>query len=241
MAQYRNRAGQSTREMARKRRESAFSIGIGTLLLALVIYLLINNQYLFGIGGGGVLILLIILRMLPDWMGKRIDNKFKEERMAIRGARGEEKVGDLLSELSEGYSIIHDVVSPYGNIDHIVIGKDAGVFLLETKAHGGKISLDGTTLLLNGHLPEKDFISQTIRNAYWLREEIGKITGEKPWITPVLVFTNAFVPGMPPVKGITIINKRYLLQKIKNERHPNSASKKVWEMRETIEQRLFSA
>ena len=115
---------------------------------------------------------------------------------------------------------MHDIESPYGNIDHIVIGKNAGIFLLETKAHGGKVEVNGETLLVNGKLPEKDFIAQALRNSYWLRDEISQIVGDKPWITPILVFTNAFVPPTRPVKGVSIINKKYLLNFLQKPTDP---------------------
>jgi hypothetical protein len=50
--------------------------------------------------------------------------------------------------------VIHDVVSPYGNIDHIVLNAQGGIFLIETKAHGGRVSVVDGRLLVNGHDPE---------------------------------------------------------------------------------------
>ena len=114
--------------------------------------------------------------------------KLKEEKRAIRGARSEEKIGDMLTELSEDYLVLHDIDSPYGNIDHVVFSKRNGVFLIETKSHGGKVTVEGRTLLVNGKLPEKDFIAQALQNSFWLKKEIGNLIGPSPWITPILVF-----------------------------------------------------
>src|SRR6202790_1492503 len=45
-----------------------------------------------------------------------------------RGAQGEEHVGGLLEELSDGgWQVIHDATLGRGNVDHILIGP-AGVF-----------------------------------------------------------------------------------------------------------------
>jgi hypothetical protein len=43
--------------------------------------------------------------------------------------------------------------------------------VLETKAHGGRVTVKDGRLLVNGHDPEKDFIAQALHNTYWLREK----------------------------------------------------------------------
>jgi len=96
--------------------------------------------------------------------------------------------------------VLHDIESPYGNIDHIVIGKNNGIFLLETKAHGGKVTIERGHTLGQREATEKDFIAQCLRNTYWLRDEVEKVVGLKPWISPILVFTNAFISATRPVK-----------------------------------------
>ena len=57
--------------------------------------------------------------------------------------------------------------------------------------------------LVNGKMPEKDFVAQALKNSYWLREETERLLKVKPWITPVVVFTKAFVIFGPPVKGVS--------------------------------------
>jgi hypothetical protein len=118
-----------------------------------------------------------------------------------------------------------------------VIVKESGLFLLETKAHGGRISVKEGRLLVNGHDPEKDFIAQALHNRYWLREKTRPVLNLEPWITPVLVFTNAFVERTAPVKGVKITNKNYLLSILLK---PNSKAgdSAVWENRAKILQAL---
>jgi hypothetical protein len=145
--------------MAKKRRQSAVWIGIFGIAVLLVLWLFLQNSKAWGIGGTGILILLFLIRIIPDLIDRKVGKKLKEEKRAIRGAKGEEKIGELLEGLPDDYHILHDIESPYGNIDHIVIAKNAGIFLLETKAHGGKVEVNGETLLVNGKLPEKDFIA----------------------------------------------------------------------------------
>lgn len=233
-----HQAGKSTREMAEKRRKTGIWIGVFGIVLIIIVGVLLQYSKALAIGGVGLLVLLVLLRILPDLFDRKTAKKHKEMKRAIRGAKGEEKIGDLLSALSADYHILHDIVSPYGNIDHIVIGRNSGIFLVETKAHGGKVSMDGETLLVNGKLPEKDFIAQALRNAYWLRDEVSRFAGSKPWITPILVFTNAYVSPTNPVKGVIILNKKYLLDLLQRESRPNAKIARVWELREAISQHL---
>ena len=235
---YKRRAGKSTREMASRRRRSALWIaGIG-LAIMVVAMLFIQNAKALGIGGIGILILLVLMRIFSDLIERQVDRKIKLEKRAVRGAKAEEKIGELLAELSDEYYVLNDIESPYGNIDHIVIGKNSGVFLIETKAHGGKVEVSGETILVNGKIPEKDFMAQTLKNSYWLRDKISEIVGIKPWITPIIVFTNAFVSPTRPIKGVAIINKKYLLFTLRRASRPHTILMQVWGNKERIEKAL---
>jgi len=205
----------------------------------LLILLVASNIKVAGAGIIGVFGLLILVRFLTDYMDVRARRMRKEERRAARGARAEERIGAILDELGEDYFVLHDVSSLYGNIDHIVICKYGGVFLIETKAHGGRVYVSNGQLLVNGHEPEKDFIAQALRNTYWLRDRICDEINVKIWITPVLVFTNAFVERTAPIKGVNIINKRYLPNVLQrsNTRTQNLAA---WENRERIQEALYA-
>jgi hypothetical protein len=207
------RAGKSTRQMA--------------------------NARTAGIGGMGVLLLLILLQVVPDLIEGSVGRKLKKEKRAIRGARAEEVIGALLADLSEDYYVLNDIDSPYGNIDHIVISKYSGIFLIETKAHGGRVEVKGETLFVNGKIPEKNFIAQALSNAYWLRDEISQIVGSKPWINPIIVFTNAFVSQTTPVKGVSIIPKKYLLNALHRQNRSNAVNEQVWAKKENIGDRLM--
>jgi len=132
---------------------------------------------------------------------------FRFARAYLSGAKGKEKIGSLLETLGEDYLVIYDIESPYGNIDHIVINKQSGVFLLETKAHGGRVSVKNGHLLVNGHDPEKDFIAQVLNNTYWLKEKTCNTINVEVWIIAVLVFTNAFVERRLQSKELRLSTK----------------------------------
>ena len=223
--------------MADKRYRSRVWFVLIAMAAVLLILVVVFKSMAWGIGGLSVLGLLFLARFILDCVDTRARRMVREERRAIRGAKAEEKIGAVLDSLGENYWVIHDVTSPYGNVDHIVIGKENGVFLIETKAHGGRVSVVNGRLLVNGHEPEKDFFAQTLRNTYWLRDRIRSAINVEVWITPVLVFTNAFVERTAPVKKVTIINKKYLPNVLRRS-DSRARNQLVWERRREISETL---
>ena len=119
----------------------------------------------------------------------------------------------MLEGLDDRFLVFHDLPSPYGNIDHLVISKQA-VFLVETKAHGGRVSVVKGQILVNQRPPEKDFIAQVLRNTAWLREQLKEKLHTKIWIKPILVFTNASVENSAQIRSVQVIPKASLLNTI---------------------------
>jgi hypothetical protein len=229
------RAGQSTRQMADKRHKLALRAALLMIAAALLILVATASSSLIGIGA--VFVLVVLGALLLDKFeadGYRI---VKRERQAVRGAVAEERIGSLLDGLGEDYLALHDIESPYGNIDHVVLDRLSCVFLIETKSHRGRVTIQNGEILVNGHQPEKDFISQALKNTYWLRDQIRDAIGMEVWITPVVVFTNAFVERSAPVKNVTVINERYLQMVL---RRPNAGAQQlpVWENRARISETL---
>ena len=176
-----SRAGRSTRLMASRRRNSGLIYGLAGIAVLLAIMLLLCNAQALRIGGGGTLALVLIGACLVQPLTKRaVNRKTKAARRADRGAKAEERLGEILEGLGDDYYPFHDVPCPYGNIDHIVIGRYCGIVLIETKAHGGRVGVENGVLLVNGHLPEKDFVAQCLRNTFWLKETVGRATGVQP-------------------------------------------------------------
>lgn len=229
-----NVAGASTHKMADKRYIIMLVFGFVGLGILSLMMALVNNAKAIGMGGIGILVVLIAMKIVPELFMKRIDQKSKEVIRARKGAHAEERVDDLFAGLSEDYFIINDVDSRYGNIDHVIIKRDAGIFLIETKSHHGKISVQDKTIYLNGHLAEKDFIAQTLNNAYWLRDKVKELFEPNVWIYPIIVFTNAFVPFTPPVKGIHVVNVKFLISTMEKIKNNNALNDQLWEKREEI-------
>ncbi len=114
-----------------------------------------------------------------------------------RGARGEEHVGGLVNELTDGgWRVIHDASFGHGNVDHILIGPP-GIFTIETKSHPGPIRVGrvhGATL--SQALAQ----SSALQRATYLSAE------------PLIVYSRAWVdrPGARR-KGVRVIPARMLV------------------------------
>ena len=162
---------------------------------------------------GTVFIVLYLYKELSTIIRYEKEDRLNKNTYA-KGARGEIEIGKLLGKLGENFKVWHDVPSNFGNIDHIVLCKNGEVVLIETKAHSGTVKIEGTNILINGQPPEKNMIRQCLQNVFYLRELIQTTAQQSVWITPILVFTDAFVNPGKPIKGIRIMNKKYLLQTI---------------------------
>lgn len=234
-------AGASTRKMARRRRLIAFLLAGGLLLVAVALWFALHNVLLLAIlVGAGALVGIILLSAMPDFFEPLLSRSLGAYRRAVRGAAAEEQMGALLATLDETYCVFHDVPSPYGNIDHVVLGQHGGVFLLETKSHPGRVHVVSGTILVNRRRAEKDFIAQTLRNTYWLRDVLSQVVGVRVWITPLIVFTRAVVVPSPPTKGVLVINRKYLLQALTKRANATPGHAQPWVFREQIREALYS-
>jgi hypothetical protein len=90
----------------------------------------------------------------------------------------------------------HDVCFGRGNIDHVVVGP-GGIFTVETKSRGGKISPDRL---------EPKMVGQ----AYAEKKKLEEITLME--VQALLVFSRAYIVGPVPVwrRGVAILPARML-------------------------------
>ncbi len=202
-------AGKSTFEMAQARKKKLWRVA-GIYMVLLVICIPVG--FIFD-----PLPALIVVAAL--FIGSQIIMKYADRMKVLiaraqKGAKGEVKAASLLRNLGKDFRVLHDVVSPFGNIDHVVISKSGVVFAIETKSHNGRVKVENEVILVNGKPAEKNFIAQTLRNVYWLREKIKQVTGSDTYVYGIIVFTNAYVEFTKPVKGIIILNKKFLLEAI---------------------------
>jgi len=239
-----NVAGRSVRDFIKRRYKARVRfilpmVGVVLLLSGIALYNSKSFSKLGLIGGFLFLGLAVVMRVVMSLTDARERKMIREEKRATRGAEGEETIGAILDTFGDEYLVVHDVVSRYGNIDHVVIAKHGGLFLLETKAHGGRVSVVNGRVLVNGREPEKDFLAQTLNNTYWLRDRVREATGLEIWITPVLVFANAFVEQTAPIKGVQIVNQTYLSRILQQPGH-RQKSAALWDSRKNVESILWA-
>lgn len=148
-------------------------------------------------------------------------------------------VAGLLDELGENYRVIHDVQGPEGQIDLIVFGKDGGVFLIDTNSYSGRVEITNDGLRLNGKSPNEDIIAQTLKKSFWLQERLIELDCGQVEVTPILVFTNAFVQPGTPVHGVAVTNKKYLLNLIYKRNNGDNQAVCLWEVKEKLSEILL--
>lgn len=101
------------------------------------------------------------LLILARWSAKKLRALEKDRAAMRRGAAGEIQVGLILNDFPDQFYVIHDLTTPHGNLDHVVIGP-TGVFVLDAKNYRGVITADGKgELLVNGRKPGKDIVQPT--------------------------------------------------------------------------------
>lgn len=230
MAYRRKRPGESARDIADGiylKRAGVALVGMLGLLLCLKLL-----PVLAGAGMGAMLVLIVLMKAIASTVESKAKAYRKEERKAERGARAEEAIVDVLGNLEGQHDVFHDVDTGHGDIDHIVLSRDHGVFVVETKSHFGEVTVRNGALLIDGQPPEKDFIAQVLRNTMWLKQRIKETTGLDPWIQPVIVFTRAFVREWKPVRGILLRNQKYLVETIEKTRANQSITSRLWTLHE---------
>lgn len=201
------KAGQGAREMAFKRELIVGGIA-GVMLLLLWVWSK-SMSSIASLGLPAVIILVIAFKVVFSALEKKGMQLKKRAKDANKGAQAEEKVEAKLTALPEEFVSFHDLAFPGFNIDHVAVGP-GGVFVIETKSHGGTITNNGDQLLLNTSPPEKDFISQTWSQTYHIKNMLKEKLGREIPVYPVLCFTNAFVQVRGKVKGVSVVNGGYL-------------------------------
>lgn len=73
-------------------------------------------------------------RRLNTWDKERLDMQ--------RGAAGENAVARVLANFPADFHVINDLSTPFGNLDHVVIGP-TGVFVIDAKNWRGIVTANG--------------------------------------------------------------------------------------------------
>lgn len=139
--------------------------------------------------------LLFILTLPLAW--KYLSKKIKaieNERLSFRkGATGEAIVGFALDNFPDEFRVIHDLTTPHGNVDHVVIGP-TGAYIIDTKNWKGVVAADGNgELLLNGKPTQKPEIKNLTRRIMSIKEKIKVLSPTDPFVQGVVAFPSAYI------------------------------------------------
>ena len=122
-----------------------------------------------------------------------------------KGAMGEERVSAILKRLPDEYHVFNDFAVKGEHVDHVVIGP-GGVFSIETKFWNGKVTIEDRCILVDGHLPTRPPLAQTVKEAKLVKEALSEV-GWSGTVTPVLVFaSNTFAARRAEINGAVIMN-----------------------------------
>jgi hypothetical protein len=101
----------------------------------------------------------------------RLDKYDRERRMMQKGADGEHRVATVLADLPDSFRVINGLSTPFGDLDHIVVGP-SGVFIVDAKNWRGVVNSDGRgELLLNGVSTDKATIKTLIARTMEVRDK----------------------------------------------------------------------
>ena len=208
MAQVFGSAGKSAFAMGNSRYKDMFSrialpLLSTLLLIPVACYLLTHGHHFWGIG---VAVFYFVSIKSIEQAGLKLKKRISD---ADTGAKAEQAVADALQELPDDYYVFHDLEFPGFNIDHVVLGPN-GIFLVETKSQKGSITQDNDVLLRNGRKFFKNFLNQCWSQASSLRDHLGAERLGGLSIKPILCFSRGFVQIRGLVRGVEVLNIRYL-------------------------------
>jgi len=184
----------------------------GFVVLIVIIFFLFSSSQLH-LDISLKLLLTFSLFIFAGLLLKR-SNKF------VFGQIGEKDIEIELKNLEKDFVCINGLETGHGNIDKIVLGP-TGIWTLEVKSHKGNVTFENDTLMINGKIPEKDFLKQSYAEAKYLGDLIKSKLSLEIKVQPVLVFSNKFAKvrlGMNTYRGVYVVGKSWL-NKLLTETH----------------------
>ena len=131
----------------------------------------------------------------------RIRRLLRELRQIKQGRDGERAVAQELDHLkADGYHVVHDVVAPGFNLDHVLVGRQ-GIFLIETKTWSKRgrdphITVKAGQVFIAGALASDNPINQAMAEADWLRGLLFRSTARQFTVKPVVLIPGWYVEPM---------------------------------------------
>jgi hypothetical protein len=139
----------------------------------------------------------------------------------------------MFRSLPDDCTVFHDIDTGYGRIEHILLSRKYGLFVIETKQHPGKVTSAESLLVINNLPPEQDFFVKVLWNSFWLREKVRESSRLDALVTPVIVFANATVDVIEPVNGVIVTDPDGLPASILKAKINPEISASLWAIHES--------
>ncbi len=206
--------------------------------LTLLAYLNLKDDILTALVGLASFGVYLLVRIIPSFFTKATRRQPGDVGEPTRWLEAEGRIKALLEGLGSEYYFINAVTSPYGRIDYVVLNQRKGAFLLMVEVLQGMVSVNDGQVVANGKPAPVDYPAKMLQQAYWFKDEMVRLSGTRPWITPVVVFTHASVTANKPVNGVLLTNWSILTKVLQNEGRPVASNSAIWEIRARIESEL---
>lgn len=160
---------------------------------------------------------LVIIWGTSRWFERKAGELEKVRHRWRSGAVGEAIVAQVLTRLSNRYFVFHNLVTPFGDFDHLVVGP-TGIYAIETKNWRGLVAADNVgELLLNGRGTGKPVIRNFLIRLMNLRTQVCQWTQRDDFFQPVFVFTAARVEAkFGTTKNVHCLREEQLLEYVEN-------------------------
>jgi hypothetical protein len=139
-----------------------------------------------------------------------------------RGYGGERRTARALRPLLRlGWVVRHDLAALRGNRDHVVVGP-SGVFLLDSKAYGGEVSVAEDVLAVRWVEDPDDGYELTRLGAKMrgaaaaMAEELARASGVRAWVQPVVVIWARFPQRFVDANGVVYVHGDELAAWLRN-------------------------
>lgn len=167
--------------------------------------------------GGTAVALSAEMDVMPDWV-----ENWKT------GAEGEVATAGQLAVLPAAWAVRHDlagIAGVKGNVDHVIAGP-GGLFALETKKWPGHVVSTETGRLrrfreLTSDRPSDEMgaVGQAKHNARHVYEAVRAVTGDRVFVTPVLVLWADSVPAPERLNGVWVVPGPQLAMWLQQQPH----------------------
>lgn len=151
-------------------------------------------------GGTAVTVCVWALDSPPEWIERK-----------RRGRDGERRTERLLRPLErEGWTVVHDVLGRWGNLDHIVLSAK-GAYVLETKCLHGRVAFDAKGMVVHRGEDERDRwrpfapLDRPLRGAAAALQRELSGAGLR-WVDRVVVLWCEFDEGVREVDGTAYVH-----------------------------------